>query len=143
MKALQTLYRIAEQNNISVDRFALSSREALSIMDPEGNCYIAIDPEKIQNQADERAKLAHELGHCVTGAFYNRYSDFDCRQKHENTADKWAVRELVAVEELDEAIARGCTQIWELAEYFGITEPMMRKAVCLHVHGNVADELYF
>ena len=143
MKALQTLYRIADKEHIVVDRFALSSREALSIMDTEGNCFIAIDPEKIANETDERSKLAHELGHCLTGAFYNRYSDFDCRQRHENTADKWAVRKLVTVDELDEAVAEGCTEIWELAERFGITEPLMRKAVCLYVHGNVADELYF
>lgn len=143
MKALQTLYHLARTEQIVVDRFALSSREALSIMDNEGNCFIAIDPEKLASENDERSKLAHELGHCLTGAFYNRYSDFDCRQKHENTADKWAVRELVSVDELDEAIAQGCTEVWELAERFGITEPLMRKAVCLYVHGNVADELYF
>lgn len=143
MKSLQMLYHLAEVQNIVVDRFALSSREALSIMDGAGNCFIAIDPGKVLSETDERSKLAHELGHCVTGAFYNRYSNFDCRQRHENKADKWAVQELVTVDELDEAVAEGCTEIWELAERFGITEPLMRKAVCLYVHGNVADELYF
>ena len=143
MKPLQEFYRVAKEKNIVVDRFALSSREALSIMDTDGNCYIAIDPCKIRNETDERSKLAHELGHCVTGAFYNRYSNFDCRQRHENKADKWAIRHLITENELDEAVAEGCTEIWELADRFGVTEPLMRKAVCLYVHGNVADELYF
>lgn len=143
MKSLQEFYHIADQENIVIDRFALSSRDALSIMDDDGSCFIAIDPERIINDADERTKIAHELGHCVKGAFYNRYSDYDCRQRHENTADKWAISQLVPVDELDQAVSEGCCEIWELAEHFGITESLMRKAVCYYVHGNVAAELYF
>ena len=143
MKPLQEFYHIAEQQNIVIDRFALLSREALSLMDDDGNCFVAIDPGKIVDESDERSKLAHELGHCMKGAFYNRYSNYDCRQRHENTADKWAITQLVPVEDLDEAVAEGCCEIWELAEHFGITEPLMKKAVCYYVHGNVATELYF
>ena len=143
MKTLQSLYHIADQKNIAVDRFALFSREALSLMDEDGSCFIAIDPDKIHDETDERSKLAHELGHCATGAFYNRHSNFDCRQKHENKADKWAVLQLIPVEELDEAIAAGHTEIWDLAEHFGVTEDLARKAVCYYVYGNLATELYF
>ena len=32
--------------------------------------------------------LAHELGHCEYGGFYNRYSQFDIRAKAERRADK-------------------------------------------------------
>ena len=143
MKPLQEIYRTAEQENIVVDRFALSSREAFSIMSEDGNCYVAIDPGKITDESDERTKLSHEVGHCMTGAFYNQYSKYDCRQRHENRADKWAIRYLVPVDDLDEAVADGYTEIWELAEHFGVTEEFMRKAVCYYVHGNVATELYF
>ena len=143
MKTLQECYRVAQQENITVDRFPLHSREALSFMDEDGSCYIAIDPDKLTGEADERTKLSHELGHCVTGSFYNRYSRFDCRRRHENRADKWAVRYLVSVEALDDAVATGCTELWELAEHFGVTEAFIKKAVCLHVHGNLATELYF
>ena len=143
MKSLQEIYHMAEQENIVVDHFALSSREALSVMDDDGECFIAIDPAKIVNEADERTKMAHELGHCVTGSFYNQYSNFDCRQRHENCADKWAISQLITVDDLDEAVADGCSQLWELADRFGVTEDFVKKAVCYHVHGNVATELYF
>ena len=143
MKSLEEFYRIAEEQNIVVDRFKLSSREALSLMDLDGQCFIALDPSKIQSETDERAKLAHELGHCVTGSFYNRYSNFDCRQRHENRADKWAIRQLITEDALDQAVAEGYTEMWELADLFGVTEQFMRKAICLYVHGNVAEELYF
>lgn len=143
MRALQEFYRIAEQQNISVDLFALRSREALSLMDEEGRCFIALDPASVRDENDERAKLAHELGHCMTGAFYNRYSDFDCRQRHENKADKWAICAVVTEDELDEAVAEGCVTLWELAEHFGVPEELMKKAVCWYTYGNLAADLYF
>lgn len=143
MKSLQELYHIAQQNNVVVDHFRLRKREALSIMDYDGECFVAIDPTRIISEADERNKLAHELGHCLTGSFYNEYSQYDCRQRHENTADKWAISQIIPVEDLDEAITHGCTEFWELAEWFDVAEEFVRKAVCWYVHGNVATELYF
>ena len=140
---LKELYGVADGANIAVDHFKLNKREALSVMDGEGRCHIALDPVQLKSEADERAKLAHELGHCMTGAFYNVYTDLDNRQRHENTADKWAVRQLVAESALDDAVAQGHTTLWDLADHFGIPEPMMRKAVCYYTYGNVAAELYF
>ena len=143
MTTLKELYRIADQQNITVDLLPLGKRQALSLMEQTGECYIAIDPRKLTSEADERNKLAHELGHCCTGAFYNRYSHYDCRKRQENRADRWAVQQLIPADDLDEAIALGCTEIWQLAEYFSVSEEFIRKAVCYHVHGNLATELYF
>ena len=143
MKPLGEFYRLAEQENITVDFFPLQSREALSVMDERGRCFVAIDPGRLRDEPDERVKLAHELGHCMTGAFYNRYADCDCRRRHENKADKWAVCQIVTEDALDEAVAEGCVTLWELAEHFGVSEPFMKKAVCWYTYGNLADELYF
>lgn len=143
MKTLQELYSLAAELNIAVDYFPMRKREALAIMDCDGSCAIAIDPHKLQSESDERNKLGHEMGHCCTGAFYNEHSLYDCRQRHENRADKWAIETLIPVEELDDAVAKGCTEIWELAEYFQVSEDFMRKAVCLYTHGNLAQDLYF
>lgn len=143
MKKLSELYRIAELNNIPVDHFVLKKREALSLMDLDGQCYIAIDPKKIKGDCDERSKVAHELGHCMTGSFYNQCAAVDSRRRHENSADKWAVEQLVPEDALDEAVAAGNTEIWQLAEFFGISIPLMQKAVCWYTYGNLATELYF
>lgn len=137
------LYRFAEQQNIEVIETSLPENGSLSVMDDQGNCYIGMDESVIDGDALERVHLGHELGHCVTGSFYNRYSHFDLRQRHENRADKWAIAKLVTEDELDEAVADGCCEIWNLAERFGVTEQFMQKAVCYYVHGNVAAELYF
>ena len=112
-------------------------------LDDDGSRYIGIDKTVQDGGAAERVHMIHEIGHCVTGSFYNRYAAVDSRQRHENRADKWAIKKLVPVDELDTAIAEGCTEVWELAERFGVTEEFIRKAVCYYVHGNLATELYF
>lgn len=142
MKVLD-LYALAEQQNIEVIETALPENGSLSIMDDAGRCYIGIDESVMDGDALELVHMGHELGHCLTGSFYNRYTKFDVRQRHENRADKWAVKQLVPVDDLDEAVADGCCELWELAERFGVTEQFMKKAVCYYVHGNVATELYF
>ena len=105
--------------------------------------YIAIDPFKLTSTLDEKMKLGHELGHCMTGSFYNKYTACDIRRKHENHADKWAINEFVSEQELDDAIAVGHTEMWDLAEYFGVSEDFMRKTVCWYTYGNLSSDLYF
>lgn len=142
MTEIQKLYEAAEQQNIPVLTFPLPECGSVSVMEGQ-SCAIGMDERVRDGSVLERVHLAHELGHCVTGSFYNIHAARDIRRRHENTADKWAVRSLVPVEQLDDAIAHGCTELWELAEHFGVTEPFMRKAVCYYVHGNLAAELYF
>ena len=143
MMDLMGLYRLAEDNDIAVDCFELKKREALSVMDNDGACYIAIDPFKLASEPDEKMKLGHELGHSMTGSYYNKYATCDVRRRHENRADKWAINEFVSEQELDEAISDGHTEMWDLADYFHVTEDFMRKAVCWYTYGNLATELYF
>lgn len=140
---IPALYDLARQQNIEVIPFPLPENKSMSLMYDGGACVIGIDP-RIQNGGpEERVHLGHELGHCITGSFYNIYAAQDCRQRHENRANKWAVQRLIPVEALDEALADGCSELWELAERFGVTEEFVKKAVCFYVHGNMASELYF
>ena len=140
---IQDLYALAEQQNIEVLSYPLAGTESMSVMMDDGRCFVGMDESVRDGGVQERVHLSHELGHCITGSFYNRYAAIDYRQRHENRANKWAIQALIPVEELDDAIAEGCTEIWELAERFQVTESFVRKAVCLYVHGNVAEELYF
>ena len=140
---IKHLYDFAIEQNIEVFTCPLPETCSLSVMDDDGNCYIGMDEVVCDGGVQERVHLSHELGHCVTGSFYNIHAAVDCRQRHENRADKWAVQMLIPVEALDNAIAEGCTEVWELAERFGVTEDFIRKTVCYYVHGNLAAELYF
>ena len=140
---MKHLYDLARQQNIEVLTFPMEKSGSMSVMTDTGKCFIGMDKSVLDGGVSERVHLSHELGHCVTGSFYNIYAAVDSRRRHENRADKWAVRELIPVEKLDAAVAEGCTEYWALAEKFGVTEDFIRKAVCLYVHGNLATELYF
>ena len=140
---LRNLYALARQQNIEVIPFPLPENGSMSVMSDSGACAIGMDESVRDGGTQERVHLSHELGHCVTGSFYNIHAAIDCRQRHENRADKWAVQTLIPVDDLDEAVAEGCTEVWELADRFGVTEEFVRKAVCWYVHGNMAAELYF
>lgn len=141
-----SIYEYAEGQGYNIYWYdlGLDGLDSLSVMRiSDRKCFIAIDPLKLNSQADELVKGLHELGHCATGAFYNEYATCDIRQKHENRADKWAIEHVISSDDLDSAVAEGHTDIWSLAEYFGVTEDFMRKAVCWYTHGNLATELYF
>ena len=140
---LRNLYALARQQNIEVIPFPLPENGSMSVMSDSGACAIGMDESVRDGGIQERVHLSHELGHCVTGSFYNIHAAIDCRQRHENRADKWAVQTLIPVDDLDVAVAEGCTEVWELADRFGVTEEFVRKAVCWYVHGNMAAELYF
>jgi len=90
-------------------------------------CYIAI-PVAL-DQKHEKQALAHELGHCEYGGFYNRYSRYDIRAKAERRADKWAFSKLVPYGQIMEAVHQGFTEVWELADHFDVSCEFMSRAL--------------
>ncbi len=143
MTQLSTLYQRAEQLNIPVLHFPLPLTGSVSCMDEQGRCAIGLDLPHRRSRNELRVRLAHELGHCVTGSFYNRWSPCDVRRLHENRADKYAVHVLIPETELNAAVSEGYTEQWELADYFGVDVPFIQKAICYYQHGNLAAELYY
>ena len=102
-----------------------------------------LDREELKTEAEEKTAVLHESGHYVTGATHEVSSPFDLVAKHEHKADKWAVERALSVDELDEAVADGHTELWDLAEHIGVTEMIMKKVVCWYTYGNLSAELYF
>ena len=137
------LYQIADENNIPVIALDIPENGSMCILTQAQHCYIGVDHNVLTDEASHRVHLGHELGHCRTGSFYNRWAARDVRQKHENRADKWAIKKLVPKDELDQAVADGCTDLYSLAERFRVTVPFIKKAVCWYTHGNLATDLYF
>ena len=134
----EELYRIADRDNVRV--FFGDFSECISLSVP-GN--VGMDYSLIWDEKQEREKLAHELGHCERNAFYRKGASASDIQREENRADKWAIKKLVPEDELKEAVQKGYTDVWELAEYFDVPEGFMRKAICLYEHGNLAVSQYF
>ena len=120
------LYRIAEREGVTVDRFSLPQNTSVSVKNGN-NLYIGLDNEV--SGAEEKVCLAHELGHCVTFSFYNIYSELDIREKHERRAQNWAIKKLIPKTSYKQALVSGYDNVYTLAEYFGVTPEFMIKAV--------------
>ena len=119
----------AERSGHAVFWYPLQRAACISLREDDGSCVIGIDPRQLAGQADARVKLAHELGHCETGAFYTRLDDRAARLRREVRADRWAIRQLIPYGRLCDAIARGCRTAWELADYFCVTQTFLERAL--------------
>lgn len=138
---LDEMYARARAEDISLYHQCIPGIRAVTI-EYQGAYAVCLDLDTIPTQAEELCILAHECGHAMTGSTHKLSSPYDLIQKHENRADKWAIHEMVPPEEYRVALESGCTELWQLAEYFNITEDYARKAVCLYTHGNLAVDLY-
>lgn len=123
------LYELAEKNGITVDDFSLPQTKSISFMDDDGDCYIAIDKNISSDQMEEKIRLAHELGHCMQGAFHNRFSGCDSRSRHERRAWVWTIKKLIPKDELIMAVNSGYGELWQLAEYFNCPQWFVSMAV--------------
>ena len=132
MSKIFELFQYAEEHRIDVDYFRLTTLESLS-MPVDGSNAIAIDPVKVKSTADETYKLAHELGHCEYGGFYNAKNPLDLRAKREYKANVWAVRKILPFSELKEAVQRGVCEKWELAEHFNLPEELIDFALTYYL----------
>ena len=126
---LKELYELADSMGIEVYGFNLPESHAMSVMDESGSCVIGMDNSRRYSVSEEKTMLAHELGHCKTGAFYNQYTPFSLRSKCERRADEWAIKQCVPFDALINACKSGLHGSYELAEYFDVSESMMRKAI--------------
>lgn len=137
MKSLYDLYSIAEADSIKVDCFRLNLCQSVSIQDESGNCYIGIDPMQLTSTADEKVRLAHELGHCETGSFYCKNTLLDIKEKHEQKANRWAVKKLVPKADLT-FLLKGGLERWEIAEHFNVTEQFINLAIQMYYEYGIA-----
>lgn len=130
---LNKLYTIADKNKISVYHYPLYPLKSVSVPN-----YIGIDADAIHTTADEKEVLAHELGHQMRNAFYSVSTPLRTKEQVEERATRWAVLTLIPAEELKKAIKNGCTEVYQLAEYFEVSDKFMTEAIRIHkLKGNI------
>lgn len=87
---------------------------------------------KHESTAYFRCVLAEEIGHhytTVTNAIPQTFFHYRDRlevSRAEYRALRWAANYLMPKEELNEAIEKGIKEVWELAEFFNVTEDIVR-----------------
>ncbi len=123
-------FSIAEKQGHEIVYFPLPETRSVSIPKDGAGC-IGLDPA-LQGK-ELQTRLAHELGHCEYGGFYTRLCPLDTVERHEYRANKWAVERAIPFEELQRAVQGGCATAWELSDYFGVTEDMIRFALTYYL----------
>ena len=123
---LLQLYKIALDNDILVDNFNTKEIESFSMPN-----IVVLNEEKLHTNKNIKVHLAHELGHCQTGSFYN-INTLETRERMEHRANKWAIKNLIPFSALINALKSGITERWELAEHFDVTEDFINKAINLY-----------
>lgn len=137
MEDILELYREIDKQNIILEPYALDITKSISFMSDSGDCYIGVDLRHIQNISEEKVRLSHELGHCMTGSFYNRYSKLNDVEQKEHRADTWAVNKIIPFQKLEYAFQNGIVEVWELAEYFNVTEEFIYKSLAVYEEQDV------
>lgn len=117
--SLNDLYDIAEKEDITVVNTDCPECSAISLMTPSGKCYIGMDYNTIETEREERQYLAHDIGHCESGAFYNPYSPLNVISQQEFRANKRALQYLVPRDELEDFL-KSKPETWEICEYFDV-----------------------
>ena len=125
MTRLQGLYETADGLGLQICHLSMGQLTAIST--PDG--FIGMDVNKLEDSARESVCLAHEMGHCLTGSFYTVDSSLQQRQRCEERADRWAMGQLVPLEELKAALKSGMTRPHELAEHFGVPEEFLIRCI--------------
>jgi len=120
----------ARQQGIRV--YTMQFDAVSSISAPIGAGVIGYDPGQMQNQADACVHVAHELGHCVRGAFYNDSTPLQTRARQEWKAAKWSYRFLLPKEVLLQACREPDISPEEIAERFNVTVEFLLQALAFY-----------
>lgn len=137
MTDILTLYSDLENVGVRFFHWMIPDRQAVTV-EVNGQIGIFMDFAAIGTTTEEKIAVAHEGGHILTGSLHKLSSPYDLIRRHEIRADKWAINKLVPKDELEAAVNAGRTELWELAEEFGITVDFMKKAVHYYKYGNLA-----
>ena len=131
MDKLQKLYDLAAQHNIGVYFYDLADAEAATVK--EGPfCAIALNPRYNRTARSELEHLSHEMGHVETGTLHSSAASSEYILRSEYRCTAWVVKHLVPIDELLEVVDHGYTEVWELAEYFGVSEDCILDAVKIY-----------
>ena len=95
----------------------------------QGYLAVFLDFSKIRSTRLLRGVCSHELGHAATGALHKVDSPYELVGRSEYRANRWAAQHYLTAEDFRCAFRDGCTELWQLAEYFDLPEKDIQKAL--------------
>lgn len=128
MSALNDFYTYCQQEDIQIVAYPIGFRSAASLR-LRGRRATFFDFDHIRSIPELNWAAAHESGHHHLGAYHKVSSPYQLWQQAEYRADRWAFHSYLPATALAEAMRLGYTEPWQLAEYFGMPEPAIKKAL--------------
>ena len=80
----------------------------------------------------EKKCIAEELGHYFTTIGDILNLEIKSNKKQGNKSKNWAFKKLVPFDELVSAFQSGYVNVYELAEYFDVTEDFMKESILFY-----------
>jgi hypothetical protein len=125
---ISDFYDYCKQNSVDVIPFAGCPQPGATVRD--NDCYaVFLDFTKIHSTRLLRGVCYHELGHAATGALHKIDSPYELVERSEYRANRWSAEHFLTVRDFREAFACGCTELWQLSEYFELPESDIQKAL--------------
>lgn len=120
------------KNDIDLILYPMPFCKGMS-MGQNGSYAVFIDTNQIETNAELNHVLAHEIGHCTTGALHKLSSPYELIQQHENRANRWAYENCLPFDKLKAAMENGISECWQLAEHFNFPESFIKEAIRYYI----------
>ena len=128
MFELSDFYDYCKKHHIDVIPYMGCPQPGATIRD--GDCMaVFLDFSKIRSARLLRGVCYHELGHAATGALHKVSSPYETVERSEYRANRWCAQHYLTAEEFRAAFSHGCSELWELAEYFDLPQEDVQKAL--------------
>ena len=128
MFALSDFYHYCRQHGVEVIPYAGVPQPGATIRD-RGEYAVFLDFTKIRSARLLRGVCCHELGHLATGALHKVDSPYELVERSEYRANRYIAEHCLTAADFREAFAAGCSELWQLAEYFDLPEQDVKNAL--------------
>ena len=130
MEKLTELYQDLMDNGVSLftGSYGLSSDTDATVINLGGKFGVFLDIDLIRTVPQEVESVSHEWAHVKSDATYAVDADAVTKAKAENRASKMQIERVCPYSEMLDAMQRGYTTTWELAEQLTVTERLIEKA---------------
>ena len=128
MFELSDFYHYCSAQQVDVIPYDGMPQAGATIRDA-GFYAVFLDFSKIKSTRLLRGICCHELGHVATGALHKVDSPYELAERSEYRAIRWMAETYLTQSAFQEAFYAGCTELWQLSEYFDMPEGDIQKAM--------------
>ena len=128
MFEISDFYHYCKQHQVDVIPYDGCPKAGATVRD-QGYYAVFLDFTKIRSTRLLRGVCYHELGHVATGALHKVDSPYECAERSEYRANRWAAENYLTEEAFRQAFQLGYTELWQLSEYFDLPESDVASAL--------------